>query len=79
MNEEFEVSSITKSNQHDLRGFLGMSEGVRNGYDGIEIAFKIKSDAPQEQLEELVVLAKKRSPVFDIVSNPTPVNVRLAN
>lgn len=63
----------------DLRGFLGMSEGVRNGYDGIGIAFKIKSDASKEQLEQLVDLAKKRSPVFDIVSNPTPVNVRLDN
>lgn len=61
----------------DLRGFLGISEGVRNGYEGIQIAFKIKSDATREQLQDLVDLAKKRSPVFDIVSNPTPVNVRL--
>jgi len=61
----------------DLRGFLGISDGVRNGYGGIQIAFKIKSDATKEQLQELVDLAQKRSPVFDIVSNPTPVNVRL--
>jgi uncharacterized OsmC-like protein len=61
----------------DLRGFLGMSENVRNGYENIRVTFKIKSDAPKEKLEELVKLAQKRSPVFDIVSNPVPVSVGL--
>jgi uncharacterized OsmC-like protein len=61
----------------DIQGLLGMSEKVRNGYESIQVTFKIKSDAPEEKLRELVELAKKRSPVCDIVSNPTPVNVRL--
>lgn len=39
--------------------------------------FKIKSDAPEEKLRELVELAQKRSPVFDIVSHPTPVEVSM--
>jgi uncharacterized OsmC-like protein len=61
----------------DLRGFLGISEDVRNGYDNIRVSFKIKADAPEEQLKELVELAQKRSPVFDIVSHPVPVSVEL--
>ncbi len=61
----------------DLHGFLGLSEGVRNGYDGIRVTFKIKADAPEQTLEELVELAQKRSPVFDIISNPVPVSVQL--
>lgn len=61
----------------DLRGFLGLSENVRNGYENIRVTFKIKSDAPKDKLEELVKLAQKRSPVFDIVSNPVPVSVGL--
>jgi uncharacterized OsmC-like protein len=61
----------------DLRGFLGLSENVRNGYENIRVTFKIKADAPKEKLEELVKLAQQRSPVFDIVSNPVPVSVRL--
>lgn len=73
-----EVESTLKGDL-DLRGFLGMDEAVRNGYQNIEVDFRIKSDASKEQLEELVNLAKKRSPVFDIVSNPTPVNVSLSN
>lgn len=61
----------------DLHGFLGLSDQVRNGYDNIRVTFKIKADAPEEKLEELIKLAQQRSPVFDIVSNPTPVSVRL--
>ncbi|MDX1371921.1 MAG: OsmC family protein [Nitrososphaeraceae archaeon] len=61
----------------DLHGFLGLDENIRNGYEKIKVTFKIKSDAPEEKLQELVELAQKRSPVFDIVSHPTPVEVSL--
>ncbi|MFB5600303.1 MAG: OsmC family protein [Nitrososphaeraceae archaeon] len=61
----------------DLHGFLGLDEKVRNGYEKIKVTFKIKSDSPEEKLQELVQLAQKRSPVFDIVSHPTPVEVSL--
>ncbi|MGD1836222.1 MAG: OsmC family protein [Nitrososphaeraceae archaeon] len=61
----------------DLHGFLGLDDNVRNGYEKIKVTFKIKSDASEEKLQELVELAQKRSPVFDIVSNPTPVEVRV--
>lgn len=61
----------------DLHGFLGLSDSVRNGYEGIQVTFKVEGDATEEQLEELCQLAQQRSPVFDIVSNPVPVSVRL--
>ena len=71
-----EVES-TLSGDLDLQGFLGMSEKVRNGYKKIRVNFNVKSDAPSEKIRELVDLAQKRSPVFDIVSHPTPVEVSL--
>jgi uncharacterized OsmC-like protein len=71
-----EVES-TLSGDLDLQGFLGMSEKVRNGYEKIRVNFKVKSDAPSEKIRELVDLAQKRSPVFDIVSHPTPIEVSL--
>lgn len=61
----------------DLHGFLGLSDDVRNGYQNIRVTFKIKGDASPEKLEELLMLAQKRSPVFDTVSNPVAVTVRL--
>lgn len=62
----------------DLHGFLGMSEEVRNGYENIRVTFRIKADAPPEKLEELCQLTQKRSPVFDIISNPVSISVQLA-
>jgi uncharacterized OsmC-like protein len=38
----------------------------------------VKGDAPPEKLQELVELAQKRSPVFDIVTHGVPVKVTLA-
>ena len=61
----------------DLRGFLGIDDSVRNGYERINVTFRIKSDAPEEKLRELVELAQKRSPVFDMLSNPTPVQANM--
>ena len=74
---KIEEAESTLSGDLDLRGFLGIDESVRNGYEKIDVTFKIKSDAPEEKLVELVELAQKRSPVFDIISHPTPIQVRL--
>ena len=71
-----EVES-TLSGDIDLQGYLGMSENVRNGYEKIKVTFKVKSNASKEKIRELVELAQKRSPVFDIISHPTPVEVSL--
>jgi uncharacterized OsmC-like protein len=59
----------------DLRGILGLSADVRNGYDGIRATFTIKGDAPAEKLREVVEQARARSAVFDIITNPVPVRI----
>ena len=62
----------------DLHGFLGMDENVRSGYDNIKVTFKVKGDLSDEQLEELIQIAKDRSPVYDMLSNPVAISVQLA-
>ncbi|MCE5229353.1 OsmC family protein [bacterium] len=57
----------------DVRGFMEISDQVRKGYRNITIDFKVKSDASREKLEECV----RFSPVFDVVSNGTKVNLRI--
>jgi uncharacterized OsmC-like protein len=39
----------------------------------------VKADAPEEKVKELADIAQKRSPVFDIISHPTPIEVSLQN
>lgn len=55
----------------DIRGFLGIAPGVRPGYEGIRVSFKVKSNASPEQLRDLC----DYSPVHDIVSNRVPVTI----
>ncbi len=63
----------------DLQGLLGLSDKVRNGYREIRVTFKIKADAPRETLEELVQLARDRSPVYDTIAHPVSIQVQLAD
>lgn len=75
---QIEKVEATLEGELDIQGILGMSDKVRNGYENIKVQFKVKGDASQETLKELVEIAQQRSPVFDIVSHPTPVCVSLA-
>lgn len=58
----------------DLRGFLGLTDEVRRGYQNIKVTFKINTDA--DNIEKLKALSKL-SPVFDVTSNGTKVDVRI--
>ena len=55
----------------DLRGFLGLSDDIRKGFQQIRVKFTVESDASAEQLQELC----KSSPILDTVANPVPVLV----
>jgi hypothetical protein len=58
----------------DLRGFFAISGEVRPGYQEIRANFKVKTDAENlETLRELI----KLSPVYDVVSSGTRVNVQI--
>jgi len=59
----------------DIQGILGIDADVRNGFDGINVSFEVDGDASAEDLEAIVAQSQKRSAVFDIVTNPTNVNV----
>lgn len=57
----------------DLRGFLGLDAEIRKGFDGVTFKLKVKSDASVEELEQFA----KFSPVFDMLTNPTPVKIEI--
>jgi len=69
-----EVESMLEGDM-DVRGALGLSGDVRNGFTRIRVSFKVSGDAPPEKLRELVERARQRSAVFDIVTNGVPVEV----
>jgi uncharacterized OsmC-like protein len=59
----------------DLRGILGLSQQVRNGYQNVRISFEIEGDASPEKLRDIVEQSRSRSAVFDIMTNGVPVAV----
>jgi len=69
-----EVESTLEGNM-DVRGCLGLTDEVRNGFTNISVRFRISGDAPEEKLQEIVERAQARSAVFDMVSNGVPVSV----
>jgi uncharacterized OsmC-like protein len=58
----------------DLRGFLGLSNDVRRGYENVSVKFKVKADG--EDIDRLKALSKL-SPVFDVTSKGTNVDVSI--
>jgi uncharacterized OsmC-like protein len=59
----------------DLRGFLGLSDEVRRGFQNIRVNFRVDTDA--ENIDLLKALSKL-SPVFDTTQNGTNVDVAIA-
>jgi uncharacterized OsmC-like protein len=59
----------------DLLGILGLSDQVRNGYQGIRVSFQISGDAPDDVLRGLVDQSRARSAVYDVMTNGVPVSI----
>lgn len=59
----------------DLAGILGIDSDVRNGFDSITVNYEIDADATEDEIAALVAQSQKRSAVFDVITNPTNVNV----
>jgi len=78
-NRDIQLRSVTATLEGgmDIQGILGIDKDVRNGFDGINISYEIDSDASQKDLEALVAQSQKRSAVYDILTNPTNVSVKV--
>jgi uncharacterized OsmC-like protein len=62
----------------DLLGIFGLSDGtVRNGYKQIRVTFHIEGDADDATLRGLVEQSRRRSAVYDVLTNPTPVMINV--
>jgi uncharacterized OsmC-like protein len=61
----------------DLRGILGLSKEVRNGYQAIRVRFDIAGDAPPEKLREIVAQSRARSAVVDVLTSGVPIDIEV--
>ena len=71
-----EINTTLEGNL-DLHGFLGIDEKIRSGYSDIKVTMTVKGDLSEAQLQEMMQVAKDRSPVYDIVTHPVAVTVQM--
>jgi uncharacterized OsmC-like protein len=63
----------------DLLGLLGIDDGVRNGFETIRVVFHVKGDAQAADLAKLVEQSRRRSAVYDVLTNGVPVTIDVAS
>ncbi len=70
-----DLDEVTATVEGDINllGILGLDDDVRNGYEAIRVVFHVKGDAEAEKLAALVEQSRRRSAVFDVVTNGVPV------
>ena len=75
-----ELTSVesTLTGDMDVRGALGVDEEPRNGFERIDVSFRVTGEAPEEKLREVVERAKARSAVYDMVTHGVPVAVEVS-
>jgi uncharacterized OsmC-like protein len=78
-NREIQLRSVkaTIEGDMDVQGILGGDPEVRNGFTDIRVTYDIDADATPEDIRALVAQSQKRSAVFDVVTNPTNVTVKV--
>ena len=70
------VSAVLEAD-HDVRGILGADPDVPNGFTNVRVRYAIDADASRADIEAIVAQSQKRSAVYDMLTNPTVVQVEV--
>jgi uncharacterized OsmC-like protein len=65
--------STELSGDLDVRGLLGLDDGVPAGYEQVRIRMKVAADCSAKELDDLLAYAQRHSPVCNTVCRPVPV------
>lgn len=62
----------------DMQGLLALDPSVSPGYEQIRIRLHVTADCDDQQLDELLAIAQRHSPVCNTVCRPVPVVITRA-
>jgi uncharacterized OsmC-like protein len=77
MGVELESVEIETEGELDLRGFLGINENVKSGYDSIAYTVRMKGNGSADQYQAIHENVLKTSPNYFNISRPVSVNAKL--
>ena len=61
----------------DFRGTLGVAKDAPVGFAQIRLRFDLDTDAPQDQLDQLLKLTERYCVVYQTIAKGPPVDIRL--
>jgi uncharacterized OsmC-like protein len=70
-------ATVSAEGDVDLRGTLGVTEGVRVGFKEIRLRFDVETDAPQDKLDQLLAVTERYCVVFQTIQNSPKTDVRI--
>lgn len=79
LNIELDSLRFELEGDVDLRGFLGISEDVRAGYNTVTCTAYIDADASADELAELRDRVETTSPLMDNIMNAVPLETTVVN
>lgn len=74
----FDTLDITLAGDIDLRGFFGLDDTVRPGFQSIEVKVHLSGPDTADRYAELVAAVEKHCPVLDNLGNAVPVTATFA-
>ena len=77
MGVTLQAIDIETEGELNLRGFLGLDENVKPGYDSIKYTVRIKGDGSAEQFQAIHQNVLKTSPNYFNIARPVTVNAKL--
>ncbi|MEE8434075.1 MAG: OsmC family protein [bacterium] len=73
----FEDIDVEVEGDQDQAGMLGVKESASPGHDSLRVKVNITSQAPQAEIERVIDLADRHSPILHLVTKPVPVTREL--
>jgi uncharacterized OsmC-like protein len=74
---DLQKGAVTAEGDLDFRGTLGVDKTAPVGFRAIRLVFDIATDAPQEQVDQLIKLTERYCVVFQTLNNKPDLKVEL--
>lgn len=74
---EFDSLRVEVEGDLDVRGFFGLDDSVRPGYEQVRVTVHIDGPETAERYAELQRRVDEHCPVLDLFANPVPIHTDL--
>lgn len=71
---EIDEVEVDVTGDLDVRGFFGVDEAVRPGFQSIQAKVRISGPETEERYAELTAIVEEHCPVLDVLTNSVPVS-----